>query len=175
MDDPWTSRIVPMVFAGSRAYFSNRNNFTPPSLVVQCSSLFTAAVGLIISFITHLYWTGHVSSASVDGRNMIGLDDVRPFGDLSIHKHLEIGLRHCDRSRTRLFPGFLDIGPRCDLSDLLMEPVHDRLRRARRRHEADPESRVETRDARFSDRRHVGQDRRPGRSGRSEGANEASL
>ena len=46
------------VFAGSRAYFSNRNSFTPPSLVVQCSSLLTAAAGLIISFITHL-WIGY--------------------------------------------------------------------------------------------------------------------
>src|SRR5215475_15671230 len=56
MDDPWTNRIVPTVFAGSRAYFSNRNSFTPPSLVVQCSSLFTAAAGLIISFITLTYF-----------------------------------------------------------------------------------------------------------------------
>src|SRR5262249_36147247 len=67
MDDPWTNRIVPTVFAGSRAYFSNRNSFTPPSLVVQCSSLFTAAAGLIISFITHLYWTGHVSRQLMGG------------------------------------------------------------------------------------------------------------
>src|SRR5215475_5854345 len=67
MDDPWTNKIVPMLFAGSRAYFSNRKSFTPPSLVVQCSSLFTAAAGLIISFITHLCWTGHVCRRQLMG------------------------------------------------------------------------------------------------------------
>ena len=38
IDEPCTNRIVPMVFAGSPAHFSNRNSFTPPSLLVQCSS-----------------------------------------------------------------------------------------------------------------------------------------
>src|SRR5215471_17435157 len=67
MDDPWTNRIVPTVFAGSRAYFSNRNSFTPPSLVVQCSSLFTAAAGLIISFITH-----HIGLGTCRLRQLMG-------------------------------------------------------------------------------------------------------
>jgi hypothetical protein len=55
MDDPCTNRIVPAVFAGSPAYFSNKKSFTPPSFVVQFSSLFIAALGLIISFMLHLW------------------------------------------------------------------------------------------------------------------------
>src|SRR6185437_10256001 len=52
IDEPCTNRIVPMLFAGSPAHFSNMNSFTPPSLVVQCSSPLIG--GLVISFIAHL-------------------------------------------------------------------------------------------------------------------------
>ena len=40
-----------MLLPGSPAHFSHRNSFTPPSLVVQCSSPLTAT--LAISFIVH--------------------------------------------------------------------------------------------------------------------------
>ena len=33
IDEPCTNRIVPAVSFGSPAHFSNRNSFTPPSLV----------------------------------------------------------------------------------------------------------------------------------------------
>src|SRR5580698_9595057 len=51
IDEPWTNRIVPMLFPGSPAHFSHRNSFTPPSLLVQCSSPLIG--GLVISFIIH--------------------------------------------------------------------------------------------------------------------------
>src|SRR5580658_9967983 len=55
IEEPWTNRIVPVLFAGSPAHFSNRNSFTPPSLVVQCSSpLIAAAEIVVISFMVHL-------------------------------------------------------------------------------------------------------------------------
>src|SRR5471032_889111 len=66
MDEPCTNRMVPMLLAGSPAHFSNRNSFTPPSLVVQCSSPLIAAVGLLISFIAHPY---NVSSELDHSRN----------------------------------------------------------------------------------------------------------
>src|SRR5580704_19768592 len=52
MDEPWTNRIVAAADFGSPAHFSNRNSFTLPSLVVQCSSPLIAT-GLLISFIVH--------------------------------------------------------------------------------------------------------------------------
>src|SRR5215470_6062286 len=84
IDEPCTNRIVPMLLAGSPAHFSNRNSFTPPSLVVQWSSPLTATVGLLISFIT-----SPVLMISVDRLNAVGLDDLRPFCDLSFHEALE--------------------------------------------------------------------------------------
>src|SRR6478672_9255152 len=51
IDEPCTNRIVPILLAGSPAHFSNRNSFTPPSLVVQWSS--PLIVILAISFIIH--------------------------------------------------------------------------------------------------------------------------
>src|ERR1700689_2152028 len=55
MDEPWTNRIVPMLFFGSPAHFSNRNSFTPPSLPVQCSSPLIAADEVwVTSFITRI-------------------------------------------------------------------------------------------------------------------------
>src|SRR6478672_6769756 len=93
IDEPCTNRIVPRVLAGSPTHFSNRNSFTPPSLVVQWSSPLIVAAGLLISFI----WS---RVRSVDWRNMIGLDDVGPFGHLGFHESLELGLRHYDRGST---------------------------------------------------------------------------
>src|SRR6476646_563631 len=52
IEEPCTNKIVPMLLPGSPAHFSHRNSFTPPSLVVQCSSPLTAT--LAISFIVHL-------------------------------------------------------------------------------------------------------------------------
>src|SRR5580704_11826864 len=55
IDEPCTNRIVPEVCFGSPAHFSNMNNFTLPSLVVQCSSpLIAAAEIVVISFMVHL-------------------------------------------------------------------------------------------------------------------------
>src|SRR5215831_15741567 len=97
IDEPCTKRTVPMDLAGSPAHFSKRNNFTPPSLVVQCSSPLIAAVGLLISFMAY-------PSGSVDRWNVVGLDDLRPLFDLRIHESLEFGLRHHDRRCAGLFP-----------------------------------------------------------------------
>src|SRR6478672_8391040 len=52
IEEPCTNKMVPMLLPGSPAHFSHRNSFTPPSLVVQCSSPLTAP--LAISFIVHL-------------------------------------------------------------------------------------------------------------------------
>src|SRR5215472_17003618 len=73
MDEPWTNKMVPAVFAGSPAHFSNTNSFAaPPSLVVQCSSaLMPAAADVAVSFIVHL----------IDQRNVIGRNHLSPFGD----------------------------------------------------------------------------------------------
>src|SRR5262245_15551918 len=122
-----------MLLAGSPAHFSNRNSFTPPSLVVQWSSPLTAAVGLLISFIT-----SPVLMISIDRCNAVGLDDLRPFRDLSFHEAFKFGLRHHKRSCAGLFPGLLDVGPAQDLRDLVVKFVHDRLRCARGSHEANP-------------------------------------
>src|SRR5712672_1968272 len=43
MEEPCTNRIVPMVLAGSPAYFSNMNRRTSLPLLVQCSSPRTGA------------------------------------------------------------------------------------------------------------------------------------
>src|SRR4051812_14723110 len=51
IEEPCTNKIVPRVLAGSPADFSNRNSFTLPFLVVQCSVPFT---DVAISFIVHL-------------------------------------------------------------------------------------------------------------------------
>src|SRR6478752_6444839 len=131
-DEPCKKRTVPGGFAGSPAHFSKRNSFTPPSLVVQWSSPLIVAAGLLISFIWSRVRSG-------DWRNMIGLDDVGPFGHLGFHESLELGLRHYDRGSTGLFPGFLDVGTRENLGDLAAELVHDRLGCAGRSHEADPQ------------------------------------
>src|SRR5499426_3866185 len=89
IDEPCTNRIVPMLLAGSPAHFSNKNSFTPPSFVVQWSSLLTAAVGLLISFIV-----SPVLMISIDRFNAVGFDDLGPFRDLSVHEALEFGLGH---------------------------------------------------------------------------------
>src|ERR1700720_2073478 len=53
IDEPWTNRMVPAVFAGSPEDFSNRNSLAP-CLVVQCSSPLIATAAFVISFIIHL-------------------------------------------------------------------------------------------------------------------------
>src|SRR3974390_1253199 len=65
MEEPCTNKMVPMVLAGSPTHFSNRNSFTPPPFVVQCSSALIAAVGLLISFIVPPY------GCSIDGREVV--------------------------------------------------------------------------------------------------------
>src|SRR5262245_5764493 len=105
-----------MLLAGSPAHFSNRYSFTPPSFVVQWSSPLTATVGLLISFIT-----SPVLIISVDRLNAVGLDDLRPFCDLSFHEALEFGLRHYKRGCAGLFPGLLDVGLTQDLGDLVVK------------------------------------------------------
>ncbi|MFI4961418.1 MAG: hypothetical protein ACHP82_08205 [Hyphomicrobiales bacterium] len=58
MDEPCTNRMVPMLLPGSPAHFANRNSFTPPSLLVQCSAPLIAT-GLLISFIAHPFFLAH--------------------------------------------------------------------------------------------------------------------
>src|SRR5450631_3551596 len=96
IDEPCTNRMVPMLLAGSPAHFSNMNSFTPPSLPVQCSSpLIAAAAGLVISFIGH---SSCLRMILINRRDVVGLDDVGPFGDLGLHEGLEFALRHGDRN-----------------------------------------------------------------------------
>src|SRR5208282_4950038 len=81
IEEPCTNKMVPMLFTGSPAHFSHRNSFTPPSLLVQCSSPLIAT-GLLISFIVH-------PLDSVDRRNVIGLDNLAPFCDFGLHERFE--------------------------------------------------------------------------------------
>src|SRR5262245_22724534 len=122
-----------MLLAGSPAHFSNKNSFTPPSFVVQWSSPLTAAVGLLISFIT-----SPVLMISIDRFNAIGLDDLRPFRDLGVHESLEFGLCHHKLGCAGLFPGLLGVGPAQNLVDLVVKLIHDRFGCACGRHEAHP-------------------------------------
>src|SRR6516225_11573498 len=118
IDEPWTNRMVPAVLAGSPAHFSNRNSFAaPPSLVVQCSSALMAAADVATSFIVHL----------IDQRNVVGRDDLSPFGDFHRHESGEFGLRHHHGDGTLRLPGGFDVGAFEDRGDRAVELVDDRL------------------------------------------------
>src|SRR5271169_541438 len=89
MDEPCTNRMVPMLFAGSPAHFSNRNSFTPPSLLVQCSA---PVIGWVISFICHLLLLGRNCFACDHSRNCFRIEGGVP----SLHRGAS-GMHHAAR------------------------------------------------------------------------------
>src|SRR5580704_5202271 len=134
MDEPCTNRMVPAVCCGSPADFSNMNSFAPPSLVVQWSSPLIAAAGFVISFIVHL----------INESDVVGLDHLSPFGDFRLHEGGEHGLCHHHGGGALFLPGVLDVLALEDVDDGSAERIDNRLRRRFRRHEADPQRRLET-------------------------------
>src|SRR5580658_1452794 len=119
IDEPCTNRIVPAVWFGSPAHFSNMNSLAPPSLVVQWSSPLIAAAGFVISFIVHL----------INESDVVGLDHLSPFGDFRLHEGGEHGLGHHHGRRALFPPGVLDVLALEDVADSAAKLIDDRLRR----------------------------------------------
>src|SRR5216683_245827 len=92
MEEPWTNKTVPVVFAGSPTNFSHKKSFTPP-LLVQCSWALTAAVlvfDMVTSFMNGPFEEEEVREVCDEGWRPIAsiefqssrFDDLFPFGDL---------------------------------------------------------------------------------------------
>ncbi len=77
--------------AGSPAHFSNRNSFTPPSLVVQCSSplIASGSIALQVHYSLHVAHACLRTRTLIDQRNVVGLDHLSPFLDLALHERRE--------------------------------------------------------------------------------------
>src|SRR5216684_2995099 len=79
------------------------------------------------------------------------LHHLRPFLDVLAQIGVELGRRHDERNRALLVPGFLHVGAADRLVDLGVELIDDRLRRAGRRHDAEPDRRFVARHAGLGD------------------------
>src|SRR5829696_5448450 len=96
------------------------------------------------------------------------LHHLRPFLDVVAQVFAELGRRHLQRHGALPCPVVAHLGSAQHLADLGVELVDDRLRRAGRRHEAEPDRRLVAGDAGLGDRRHVGQDARARQPGDAE-------
>ena len=86
-------------------------------------------------------------------------DHGGPGGDLPLDQVAEILGRATDQVESGSVHLFDDVGLLEDRVDLGIEPGDDRLRRCGRHHDAVPRQRLESRVARFGDRRQVGEQR----------------
>src|SRR5262249_51130077 len=128
MDEPCTNRIRPAGPAGSPACLFHMKSFAPSSLCAQCSVPLMRN-GLFIC----------CPSLALDS---VCRDDLCPFLDLRADMSAECIWAQGHRVGTLLPPGGLRLGPRGDGVDLAFQALDDRLRRSRRRHEADPHARL---------------------------------
>src|ERR1043165_8465974 len=121
IEEPCTSRIVPLVCAGSPATLFQRKSLTSP-LSVQCSVPRMRTCTFMCS--------SRFFSVNPD---VVRLDEFAPSLDLRRDVGAELVRAHDHRIRALPLPGVLDIRPRQDLVDLGIQALDDLLRGAGRR------------------------------------------
>src|SRR6266481_750397 len=94
-----------------------------------------------------------MASLRLDARN---LHHLRPLLDVLAQVGVELGGSHHQRHRSLLVPCFLHVGPPDRLVDFGIEHVDDRLRRAGRRHDPEPDGRFVARHPRLGDGGNIG-------------------
>src|SRR5215472_16257588 len=80
-----------------------------------------------------------VASLRLDARHF---HHLRPLLDVLAQIGVELGGRHHQRHRSLLVPRFFHVGAADRLVDFGIEQIDDRLRRAGRRHDAEPDGRL---------------------------------
>src|SRR4051812_20484425 len=92
--------------------------------------------------------SGSCASVYVD---VVGLDQFGPAVNFGLDVSSEFLRAHHHRIRALSPPRLLNVGAHENLVDFAVEQTDDLRRRARRRHDADPDGRVIARNARIRD------------------------